>query len=73
MFNDESYPAHLTALLRKDIERVLGEAGFDFQEFIYTHSGTITRFRELTWQAVSAGFLKGRWYSDNLVAVARRP
>lgn len=73
LFNDESYPAHLTALLRKDIERVLSEAGFQFGGFVFTDSGTIPGFRKLTWQALSGGLLAGLRYSDNLVAIANRP
>jgi 2-polyprenyl-3-methyl-5-hydroxy-6-metoxy-1,4-benzoquinol methylase len=67
-FLDESYPAHLTALVRRDIERLCAEAGFDRPAFSYTASGAVPKFTSVTWQSISFGRLKGRLFSDNLVA-----
>jgi 2-polyprenyl-3-methyl-5-hydroxy-6-metoxy-1,4-benzoquinol methylase len=72
-FGDTSYPAHITALLRKDIERILVEAGFTDVNFFFTNIGTIPKFPSLHWQTISAGLLKGIRYSDNLLAIANKP
>lgn len=72
-FGDTSYPAHITALLRKDIERILVEAGFSSPAFVFTNIGAIPKFPRLHWQTISAAFLKGVRYSDNLLAIAHKP
>jgi hypothetical protein len=71
-FLDESYPAHLTALVRKDLERLCLEVGFEPPEFSYTDYGAVPKWTSLTWQSLSFGRLRGRLFSDNLVAVTRR-
>jgi 2-polyprenyl-3-methyl-5-hydroxy-6-metoxy-1,4-benzoquinol methylase len=71
-FLDESYPAHLTALVRRDLERLCMESGFEPPAFSYTDSGAVPKWTSLTWQQVSRGLLRGRWFSDNLLAVTRR-
>jgi 2-polyprenyl-3-methyl-5-hydroxy-6-metoxy-1,4-benzoquinol methylase len=72
-FGDASYPAHITPLLRKDIERILKEAGFQAPRFFFSNCGTIPRLRRITWQRVSWGGLSGLRFSDNVLAVARKP
>ena len=72
-FNDDSYPAHITALLRKDINRILTEAGFKEVTFAYTNHGGLPGRPAVTWQAVSFELLRGLRYSDNIVCVARKP
>jgi 2-polyprenyl-3-methyl-5-hydroxy-6-metoxy-1,4-benzoquinol methylase len=71
-FLDESYPAHLTALVRRDLERLCLEAGFEPPRFSYTDSGAVPKWTSVTWQSVSLGLLRGRLFSDNLVVVTRR-
>lgn len=71
-FGDGSYPAHLSALLRKDLGRLLTEAGFDPPRFLFTDLGMLPKTR-LTWQALSRGRLRGLRFSDNLLAVAAKP
>lgn len=71
-FLDESYPAHLTALVRRDLERLCKEVGFEPPTFSYTDNGAVPKWTCLTWQRLSFGLLRGRWFSDNLVAVTRR-
>ena len=71
-FLDESYPAHLTALVRRDLERLCAEAGFEPPAFSYTDSGAVPKWTSVTWQSLSFGLLRGRLFSDNLVAVTRR-
>jgi len=71
-FLDESYPAHLTALVRKDLERLCLEAGFEPPMFSYTDHGAVPKLTSVTWQSVSRGLLRGRLFSDNLVAMTTR-
>lgn len=72
-FSDACYPAHITALLHKDIERILIEAGFERPFFEYTDSGGIPKFPHITWQSVSVGLLRGLGFSDNLVSISKKP
>ena len=71
-FDDSCYPAHITALVRKDIARVLTEAGFTKIRFDYTNSGDIPKLPFFSWQQVSGGLLKGLRFSDNLIATAAK-
>jgi 2-polyprenyl-3-methyl-5-hydroxy-6-metoxy-1,4-benzoquinol methylase len=71
-FLDESYPAHLTALVRRDLERLCLETGFAPPAFSYTDRGAVPKWTSVTWQSLSFGLLSGRWFSDNLVMVTRR-
>lgn len=70
-FSDTCYPAHITALVRKDIERILKEAGFSMPEFVFTNVGGIPKLPQLHWQTVSGGIMRGLRYSDNLLSIAR--
>jgi len=72
-FLDVSYPAHITALVRKDVERILVEAGFEKPTFRFTNEGGIPGTPTITWQKISAGMLRGLRYSDNVIAIARKP
>jgi 2-polyprenyl-3-methyl-5-hydroxy-6-metoxy-1,4-benzoquinol methylase len=56
-FGDSSYPAHITALLRKDIERILIEAGFSSIKFLFTNFGGIPKMPEQNYQKISFGLL----------------
>jgi len=71
-FGPANYPAHITALLRKDIDRLMAEAGFDTPAYYYTNHGRLPKL-SLHWQAISGAVFRGVRYSDNLVAVARKP
>jgi len=72
-FLDGSYPAHITALVRKDFERILTEAGFEPPAFRFTNQGGIPAMPTTSWQQIFGGLLRGVRYSDNLVAIARKP
>lgn len=72
-FTGSNYPAHITALLRRDLVRILEEAGFREIGFSFTNHGLVPRVTSLTWQGISAGRLRGVRFSDNLVCTARRP
>lgn len=71
-FTGASYPAHITALVRIDLERILREGHFQQVSFSFTNRGTIPALPTVTWQSVSVGLLKGLRYSDNLVCTARK-
>jgi 2-polyprenyl-3-methyl-5-hydroxy-6-metoxy-1,4-benzoquinol methylase len=69
-FDDSCYPAHITALLRKDLMRILGETGFSDVRFQFTNVGGVPRMPVVSWQQVSFGLLKGCRFSDNVIATA---
>ena len=50
-FGDSSYPAHITALLRKDMERICQEAGFEFAGFRFTDFGMVPKAKTSAWQS----------------------
>jgi 2-polyprenyl-3-methyl-5-hydroxy-6-metoxy-1,4-benzoquinol methylase len=72
-FGEGSYPAHITALLRKDFTRIFRETGFTSPDFYYTDHGGIPGKPGVTWQQSSFGLLKGMRFSDNFMAVAAKP
>jgi 2-polyprenyl-3-methyl-5-hydroxy-6-metoxy-1,4-benzoquinol methylase len=69
-FDDSCYPAHITALVRKDLTRILGEAGFSDVCFQFSNVGGLPKMPVVTWQQVSFGVLKGCRFSDNVIAKA---
>ncbi len=73
LFGDSSYPAHITALLRKDAQRILYEAGFLSPQFFFTDVGSIPKLPKLTWQMVSGGLFKGIRYRDSFLAISKKP
>jgi 2-polyprenyl-3-methyl-5-hydroxy-6-metoxy-1,4-benzoquinol methylase len=72
-FQDSCYPPHITALVRKDIERILAECGFTDIRFSFTDSGSVPKLPHLTWQQVGGRLFRGVRYSDNLIALASKP
>lgn len=70
-FRGIAYPALITALLRKDFERICDETGFQAPRFYYTDSGLVPKLH-LSWQRLTLGLLKGRAFSDNLALVTRK-
>jgi 2-polyprenyl-3-methyl-5-hydroxy-6-metoxy-1,4-benzoquinol methylase len=72
-FGDSNYPAHITALLRQDLTRIFQEAMFLTPEFHFTDSGGFPGKPALTWQHLSLGRLAGVRFSDNLLAIGRKP
>lgn len=72
-FCSGSYPAHITALLRKDLERIFVEAGFEAPQFRFTHHGGLPGKPTNSWQQMSGGLLKGLRFSDNITAICRKP
>jgi 2-polyprenyl-3-methyl-5-hydroxy-6-metoxy-1,4-benzoquinol methylase len=72
-FGDSSYPAHITALLARDLTRIFQEAGFPPPAFHFTSEGGVPGRPLITWQKISFGLLRGPRFSDNILAVARKP
>ena len=64
-FQEQDYPAHITALLRTDLIRMCQETGFSEPYFYYTNCGWMPKART-TWQNASLNLLRGRLFSDNL-------
>ncbi|USN48423.1 MAG: methyltransferase domain-containing protein [Pseudobdellovibrionaceae bacterium] len=71
-FSDRDYPAHITALLGQDLQRVLKEAGFKNIQTYYSESGVLPKFTNITWQTASFGLLGGQRFSDNVFVVAEK-
>ncbi len=72
-FSDSCYPAHIVALLRRDLSRIFREVKLGEPEFYYTDDGGMPGMPSVTWQQVSFHLLKGRRFSDNILAVANKP
>lgn len=71
-FGKSSYPAHITALVRQDIEHILQESGFGAISFEFTNVGGIPKIPSLKWSEISGGMLKGLRFSDNILAIAKK-
>ncbi|MHB1953069.1 MAG: hypothetical protein ACYCOU_04925, partial [Sulfobacillus sp.] len=71
-FQDRSYPAHITALLRLDLLRICRESSFSAPTFLYTNSGAVPKITSIRWQQISSKLFCGRLFSDNLVMIAYR-
>ncbi|MBD3296239.1 MAG: methyltransferase domain-containing protein, partial [Candidatus Omnitrophica bacterium] len=52
-FLESSYPAHITPLLRKDITRILNEAGFKNIQLKYSDNGKVPGVPRITFQQIS--------------------
>jgi 2-polyprenyl-3-methyl-5-hydroxy-6-metoxy-1,4-benzoquinol methylase len=72
-FGETSYPAHITAVVRKDLERILIEAGFRETAFAFTDRGGIPGWPARTWQSVVGRRANGLRFTDNLLVTARKP
>jgi 2-polyprenyl-3-methyl-5-hydroxy-6-metoxy-1,4-benzoquinol methylase len=71
-FGETAYPFHKTALLKTDLDRLLGEAGFERRKFSYSNHGGVPKKPSLTWQRISGGWLAGKRFSDNIFAIAQK-
>jgi 2-polyprenyl-3-methyl-5-hydroxy-6-metoxy-1,4-benzoquinol methylase len=72
-FGASSYPAHITPLLRQDLDHVLAEAGFVDRAFAFSDVGGVPGLPARTWQSVLGARAKGLRFSDNLIVTARKP
>jgi SAM-dependent methyltransferase len=62
---------NLTALVRRDFDRILQYAGFEDIRYSYNDWGLVPKFA-VSWQTISRGFLRGMRYSDDLLVVCRK-
>jgi 2-polyprenyl-3-methyl-5-hydroxy-6-metoxy-1,4-benzoquinol methylase len=72
-FGESSYPAHITPLLRQDLDHVLAEAGFVDRAFAFSDVGGVPGLPARTWQSVLGARARGLRFSDNLIVAARKP
>jgi 2-polyprenyl-3-methyl-5-hydroxy-6-metoxy-1,4-benzoquinol methylase len=72
-FTDTSYPAHITALLKKDLIRIFSENGLIIKSISYTRSGGIPGMPYISWQDLSFKLLRGMRFSDNMILSACKP
>ncbi|MCB0378622.1 MAG: methyltransferase domain-containing protein [Bdellovibrionales bacterium] len=71
-FTETSYPAHIVALNRMDLRRILQEAGFQDVQFQFSQLGSLPALTSITWQNLSFGRLRGLRFSDNLFCLAQK-
>jgi len=62
---------NLTALIRRDFDRILQFAGFGDFGYSYNDWGMVPKLA-VTWQAISGGLLRGMRYSDDLLVLCRK-
>jgi 2-polyprenyl-3-methyl-5-hydroxy-6-metoxy-1,4-benzoquinol methylase len=72
-FDKGWYPGHITPLVRKDLIRILVEAGFDPIAFRFSENGSLPGAPTHTWQEMSFGMLRGVRFSNNLLISAHKP
>ena len=71
-FLDNSYPAHISALLACDMQRIYSECALSGVRIEYTNHGGIPRWPALTWQKLSKHMFKGKRFSDNMIVIGRK-
>jgi SAM-dependent methyltransferase len=71
-FLDNSYPAHITPLVRLDFARLCAENGFEPPCFSYTDKGSLPGAPGVSWQQVSAGLFRGTRFGDTLAMITRK-
>ncbi len=71
-FLGASYPAHITALLRLDLERICAESGFTRPTFLFSNRGGVPKAPHILWQQILGPLARGRLFSDNVAMVAKR-
>lgn len=71
-FLERDYPAHITALTKIDLKRLVEEQNLKFIRYEFISKGLIPGMKGLTWQKLSGGLLKGERYSDNIFIIARK-
>jgi 2-polyprenyl-3-methyl-5-hydroxy-6-metoxy-1,4-benzoquinol methylase len=71
-FGDTSYPAHITALTRSDLSRILQEVGFREISFAFTEEGGIPGLPSRTWQSLLGDRARGLRFSDNVIVTAQK-
>lgn len=70
-FGNRDYPAHITPVLKIDLERMLRETGFKDIRVRWSDAGRIPG-SDRRWQGLSRFLFRGRLFSDNLLMTARK-
>jgi 2-polyprenyl-3-methyl-5-hydroxy-6-metoxy-1,4-benzoquinol methylase len=68
-FQEPCYPAHITALVERDVIRIMAEAGLKQPRVFYSDHG---RIPGTPWHWPSCCF-RGRTFSDNILVAAIKP
>lgn len=68
-FLHKDYPAHITALVGLDLERIFNENNFSNFSLSYINKGLVPGMKGITWQKISFGLLQGKRFSDNVFAL----
>jgi len=71
-FTGDCYPAHITALLAEDLERIASETGFENPKICFSDRGVLPKFTGISWKQISFGLLRGKRFSDGVGMVARK-
>ncbi len=71
-FTGKSYPAHIVALNRLDLQHCAQEAGFQWCSWAYSNHGAIPGLTKLSWQKISLGMLNNRLFCDNILAIFKK-
>jgi 2-polyprenyl-3-methyl-5-hydroxy-6-metoxy-1,4-benzoquinol methylase len=71
-FVGDCYPAHITALVAQDLQRMASEVGLRYLRMEYSGIGCIPKLTRFSWQGLSLGLLRGRRFSDGMAIVARK-
>ena len=71
-FLDESYPAHIMPMIKKDLDRITDEVGFSNTKFYLSNHGKIPKLIKYSFQQASFGYLKGKYFSDNFGLVTEK-
>jgi 2-polyprenyl-3-methyl-5-hydroxy-6-metoxy-1,4-benzoquinol methylase len=71
-FGESSYPAHITPLVRRDLDHVLAEAGFIDRAFTFSGVGGIPGLPARKWQTFLGRRAAGLRFSDNVIVTARK-
>ena len=66
------FPYQKTALVPWDLEQLMSEAGFNSLQLHFSNRGGIPKKPTFTWQSISLGVLKGRWFSDHVFMVGKK-
>jgi len=69
-FSDNLYPMHITPCSKKDLMRIFSENNFKTEYVTFTDSERIPKLN-LNWQSLFP-FLKGEFFSENILVVARK-
>jgi len=71
-FVGDCCPAHITALVAQDLQRMASEVGLRGISMEYSVLGCIPKLTRLSWHSLTLGLLRGKRFSEGMAIVARR-